>query len=278
MATRRTIIINADDVGIDAAVDDAVLRLAQSRIVSSASVMTLMRPNVDTLRALQQQGADLGLHLDFTSAVAARRYGLPQGVAAILACSYMRRLNAQQARDVVDEQLQRFCELTGSMPVFIDGHEHVHQFPVIRDALLRAIVRQPPHLRPFLRNTRPLRWRGMKASLISWLGAAALETKAHGIGCRGNTDFFGVYPLQKEMRLDGLWRRWLQAMPSCGALVMCHPSISATSPEELFRLREYRFLSSATFAAMLDQYNTDVADWRTALGKNACGDDAFCPG
>jgi predicted glycoside hydrolase/deacetylase ChbG (UPF0249 family) len=278
MTTQRSIIINADDVGMHPAIDGAVLRLAQSGAISSVSVMALMRPDVDTLHALRHQGVDLGLHLDFTSTIAAQHYALPRGVGAILAHSYMRRLSLQQACNIVDEQLQRFCELTGSMPAFIDGHEHVHQFPVIRDALLQAVARQAQHLRPFIRSTRPLRWRGMKARVIGWLGAAALETAAHDMGCNCNTDFFGVYPLQKEVRLDHLWHRWLQAMPPHGALVMCHPAISEISPGDVFRLREYRFLSSGAFVDMLNQYNTRVTGWRAALGETAPKSAAFCPG
>mgnify|MGYP000073246266 CR=1 FL=1 len=38
-----------------------------------------------------------------------------------------------------DAQWARFCEALGRAPRFVDGHQHVHQFPVIRDALLQEM-------------------------------------------------------------------------------------------------------------------------------------------
>lgn len=33
-------------------------------------------------------------------------------------------------------QLERFIQLMGRWPDFIDGHQHVHQFPLIRKAMM----------------------------------------------------------------------------------------------------------------------------------------------
>lgn len=278
MSMQRRFILNADDVGMHPEVDAAVMRLAESGIVSSASVMTLMPADADVLRVLQHGGIDLGLHLDLTSTAAAQRYGFSSSVGTLLARSYARQLGRQQVRHIIDEQLQRFCELAGRMPVFIDGHEHVHQFPGLRDALMDVIAGLPAQQRPFLRDTRPRSWRGPKAAVIGMLGASALTTRARELACVCNTDFFGVYPLQNEVDLDGLWRGWLQTMPAHGALVMCHPATSVFAPGNAFRLREYLFLSSVRFAEMRYQYSAEIVGWRAALGNEAADNAAFCPG
>jgi predicted glycoside hydrolase/deacetylase ChbG (UPF0249 family) len=277
MNMQKRFILNADDVGMHPAVDEAVLHLAESGIVSSASVMALQQPDAGTLLALQRGGVDLGLHFDLTSAAAASRYGLPGTVGALLARAYTGRLDRQKLRGVIDEQLQRFSEVAGRMPVFIDGHEHVHQFPVVRDALMQVLSRWPVQERPFLRDTRPRRWRGAKAAVIGMLGAHGLAVRADKLHCTRNTDFLGVYPLQHEVNLHALWRGWLQAMPTQGALAMCHPASSVFAAGNAFRLREYLFLCSAAFAEMRNQYNINIVGWHAALRETPDG-AAFCAG
>ena len=39
-------------------------------------------------------------------------------------------------------QWNHFIEATGKTPDFVDGHQHVHQFPVIRDVLVEFLNQQ----------------------------------------------------------------------------------------------------------------------------------------
>jgi predicted glycoside hydrolase/deacetylase ChbG (UPF0249 family) len=277
MNMSRRLILNADDVGMHPTVDAAVLRLAESGILSSASVMVMAQPDADVLRILQHGRIDLGLHLDLSSETASRRYGLPSKIGDLLMRAYSGRLDQHQMHSIIAEQLQRFCELTGRTPTFIDGHEHVHQFPSIRDALLQALAELPENERPFLRNTKPRHWRGPKAAVIGVLGASTLATRANKLLCVGNTDFFGVYPLQHEVELEQLWHCWLRAMPAQGALAMCHPATAVFAADNAFRLREYLFLSGPVFAQLRRQYNVSIVGWHAALDKNA-DTAAFCAG
>lgn len=262
---QRTIIINADDVGMFPAVDAAVMRLAESGIVTSASIMVLGSPDPDAIRTFQRYGVNIGMHLDLTSTMAHARYGVSRSVSSTLVETYGRRFCPKEAHRIVRDQINRFGDLTGRAPAFIDGHEHVHQFPVIRDAVIAAITERAPGNRSFLRNTRPRHWRGIKAAVIGMLGARALETQARRAGCDCNTDFFGVYDLGPTANLEHLWHRWLNTMPMQGSLVMCHPAMSPDSPQDIFRIREFEFLSSTLFEEMLYQYNTTIAGWETVV-------------
>lgn len=268
MSEKRTIIINADDVGMFPAVDTAVMQLVESGIVTSVSIMVLGKPDRDAMRTFKRYGVNIGMHLDLTSAMAAARYGIARTVSSTLLETYGRRMREEEARHIVLDQLNRFCDITGGTPAFIDGHEHVHQFPIIRDALIGALPESGSGKRPFIRNTRPRRWRGAKAALIGMLGARTLEKQARLAGCDCNTDFFGVYDLGKTSSLEQLWHAWLKTMPQQGSLVMCHPALSARLPHDIFRVREYRFLSSTLFEEMLYQYNTTVAGWETVGGAS----------
>jgi predicted glycoside hydrolase/deacetylase ChbG (UPF0249 family) len=258
----RRLIINADDIGMHPAIDCGVAALAGKGLVTSASIMALGRPDRDSLAALRSHGVCLGLHLDFTSAMAHARYGHRRGVAATIAAAWARRLAPHEARAVVRGQLHRFGELTGAMPAFIDGHEHVHQFPVIREALLEVLdgCRQREAL--FLRDTRPRHWRGAKAALIGALGAATLARKARRQGLRSNRDFLGVYDLSPAADLAALWRGWL-ASASPGSLAMCHPGAPHAALEP-FRQKEFDFLASTQFADLLAEFQIETAGWDAA--------------
>jgi predicted glycoside hydrolase/deacetylase ChbG (UPF0249 family) len=51
--------------------------------------------------------------------------------------------------------LNRFEDAMGRAPAFIDGHRHVHQFPVVRALLVEEIARRYPVSPPWVRATAP---------------------------------------------------------------------------------------------------------------------------
>ncbi|GAB2840228.1 ChbG/HpnK family deacetylase [Pseudoduganella ginsengisoli] len=256
------LIINADDVGMHPAIDDAVIELAQRGIVTSASVMSLGRPARAAIEALHSADAGLGLHLDFTSALAHAAYSNAATLPGVMVAAWMRTLKPERVRTIIAAQLDRFCQLTGRPPVFVDGHEHVHQFPMIRDALLDVLAASRYGAGVHIRDTRPQRWRGAKAAIIGLLGARALHRRARIAGHSANRDFLGVYDLSSGADLAVLWRKWLRSVPPQGALAMCHPALPRHSHSlEPFRLREYAWLSSPEFAALLQECRVTPAHW-----------------
>lgn len=265
---QQIVIINADDVGMHPAIDAAVAQLAGIGVVTSASILTLGLPDPDAIGEMTGHRIDLGLHLDFTSTMANRRYGTTRTVASTIIEAWSGRLDAGQARTIVRDQLDRFGVITGHAPCFIDGHEHVHQLPVIRTALLQVLAEQGLAAQTFIRNPAPRRWRGIKAATIGLLGAGAMAKKAQRAGHRCNTDFFGVYDLRRKADLAILWQGWLAGIRGCGALAMCHPGLSAhigDTQSVPFRLREFQFLSSQLFQDLLSQYRVTAGSWREAL-------------
>lgn len=255
----KAIIINADDIGSHPAIDAAVADLVEIGIVTSASVMALGRIDQDALRTYRRYGIDLGLHLDMTSDMANRRYRTEYNVHKLLLQAWSGRLRYVSARAVVREQLLRFTETTGQWPTFVDGHEHIHQFPIIRDALLDEL--ESTGIRPCLRNTGSQRWRGVKAAVIGALGANAMMRAASSRGHVANTDFFGVYDFRRHDRIAAYWTAWLDGAPERGGLAMCHPSRETLITEPGFRIDEYTFLMSAQFDDLLRQFDTTKAGW-----------------
>lgn len=260
MAVLKRLIVNADDVGLHPAIDDAVAALAGARIVTSASVMTLGSPAPATLAAIMAGGASLGLHLDLTSTLAQARYGGRRTLPRTMLDAWRYRFDSDRLRALIAGQLQRFGELAGRPPDFVDGHEHVHQFPQIREALLVALAACYPGRRIPLRDTRPRHWRGAKAALIGKLGAAQLARLAAAAGHAGNRDFAGVYDLGADADLAALWDGWLRSLPVDGALAMCHPGFPHAASEP-FRAREFAFLAGARFQSLLAEHRVTAVPW-----------------
>lgn len=265
--SRKKVIINADDVGMHPAVDFAIAELAEKGIISSASLMSLGAPVDDALDVMANREVDLGLHLDFTSTFANQRYGTAYSVKSLIIAAWRRQLDPKHVRNVINEQLSRFEELVGAPPAFIDGHEHVHQFPTVRETLFQVLRDRYPHQRFLIRSTNPASWRGTKAAIIAALGSRATRRLAVDAGHQCNTDFGGVYDFSPASDLHGLWSGWLHAIKPNGGLIMCHPARSfiAEDPISPARVREFQFLASGECAGLLSEYAVQVSSWNEAF-------------
>lgn len=204
-------------------------------------------------------GTQLGLHLNLTERLAAGSLATP--LPRLVLRAYLGTLNHALVRRELDRQLDAFDAGVGHPPEFIDGHQHVHQLPVVREALIEALDRRDLSERPWLRCTRapvltrtaavPLAAR-VKARLIAWLGAAALSRLAAAGGYRQNAHLLGVYAF------DGSEREYLARLDSWlavardGDLLMCHPSVAGGWSDPILpaRVREFRALTSPQFAEL----------------------------
>jgi len=128
----RQVIINIDDLGLSDPVNEAVIALGTLGKVRSTSYMaggTISESQIRSLACLQME---VGLHLDFTGIYPST---LTQSLSSVLLASYLRRLDKLAVTALIHQQLEGFENTFNQRPVFIDGHQHVHQFPVIRTCL-----------------------------------------------------------------------------------------------------------------------------------------------
>ncbi len=235
----RRFALCADDFGSGSAVDAAILRLAAAGRLGAVSCQVeapRFAADVGALAALSAS-VDVGLHLD----LAAGRGGL----LALLARAHARALSRRTVAARIARQLELFEAALGRRPDFVDGHQHVHALPVVRDALLDLLASRYPAPGPAVRNTVPLRGRGAKAAIIALLGGAGLRRALRARGVPHNADFAGVYAFGEES-YPTLFRRWL-AGAADGALFMCHPGLPPGDPGDPIaaaRAAEYAYLSS----------------------------------
>jgi chitin disaccharide deacetylase len=258
----------ADDYGLSAGVDDAIADLVEAGRLSAASCLVdapHFRAGAARLRTLAAS-ADVGLHLNFTESFGepALRYPL----AAFIARAYARRLDRAAIRAEIRRQLDVFEAICGFPPHHVDGHQHVQQLPIVREALLEELAARAPRQRPWLRIGLPPRpAHGVKPAVLGALGARTLERDARQRGFATNAHLLGVYGFDGSAT-DYLSRmeRWLAAAGDRD-LLMTHPGggDGAADPIAAARSREYGVLAGAAFAQMLAAHGVTIARLSTAV-------------
>jgi predicted glycoside hydrolase/deacetylase ChbG (UPF0249 family) len=259
----------ADDYGIAPGVNAAIRDLIARGRLNATSVM-VVAPSFTPgeVRALGEAGkAAIGLHLTLTGPfkpLTADFKPLAQGtfhpLQAMLRLALMRRLDRVSLRREVEAQIGAFVEAFGRPPDFIDGHQHVHLFPQVRDAVLDVARRLAPGawVRQCVSAT-PLRARlsDPKGLLVDAL-SRAVRRRAVKLGIAVNPAFAGTYTYRPDADFAGLFPAFLAGLPDEG-LVMCHPGhvdaeLTRLDPLTTVREREYAYLAGDDFPAALQAY------------------------
>lgn len=253
--------ICADDFGIEPGVDEAIIELSQKGRLSATSCLTTANGFTDRAQGLKTLQVDLGVHLNFTEFLGSPGIYLP--LPSLILKSYLQQLDSEEVEAQIGRQLDAFENQLGRAPDFIDGHLHVHQFPVIRGALIKQLTLRYSHRRPWVRNT----WPGalstalpfmqrFKAGVIGVLGARAFTRMAEQSGMRFNRDFMGAYDFTKPHPMYATMLDAWFSKAQHGTLIMAHPA-KYVSQGDAFgqdRVEEFRVLSSELFTLLLDQH------------------------
>lgn len=255
-----------DDFGLDGAVNEAVLHLLElGRIGATGALVDgpAWASGAAQLRAQPAGRIDVGLHLDLTelSLATEARHKLP--LRQLIGASYTRRLDAGWLAAEVTRQLDAFEAAWQQAPAFVDGHQHVHQLPMVREALLdKLLQRYPdPAQRPWLRDTRPAlglsagAGNAFKAAVIAALGRPALHRMAKQYGFAMNRALSGVYDFKGDgVRYQQLLSAWLLHARH-GDVLMCHPAAAMVRGDAIAaaRCNEYQVLASEWFGGLLEQ-------------------------
>ncbi|MGB3288387.1 MAG: ChbG/HpnK family deacetylase [Burkholderiaceae bacterium] len=261
----KRIVICADDFGMNPAIDAGILELGRAGRLNATSCLSLGPSFSASAPALQEcTGLQAGLHLNFTESLGQSGLYLP--VSALIARAWLRRLDPRRIHAQIASQLDAFENAMGRRPDFVDGHQHVHQFPQIRDALLAELDRRYADARPWLRYTHSASLAGMpaalrlKARVIDALGARCFGRLARRRGFRLNRRFLGVYDFQGGQAVYAeLLRQWL-SLAADGDAIMCHPAGQALPGDGLGeqRLAEYQVLRGDALGGWLQEYGVSL--------------------
>jgi chitin disaccharide deacetylase len=261
----KTIILCADDFGMNAAISRGIIDLVRARRLSAVSCMvnmpdfTLFAPELLKLKEQVQ----IGLHFNLTEGPLLSSTHSPFSLISLLIKSHVHWLNSYMVTAELTTQLERFIQITGFYPDFIDGHQHIHQFPIIRQALCDLFVKRLQNHSIYIRSTYPalgLSKYKVKSEMIGWTGGRALHRTLNRLHIPHNTAFAGIYDFAQGTNYRSLFRQWLTLVPE-NSLIMCHPGEESESADAIRHTRpqELAYLLSNDFTDDCREFGVQLA-------------------
>ncbi len=162
-------------------------------------------------------------------------------------------------------QFKAFIGLFGRAPDFVDGHQHAHLFPQVREAFLDAVKEHAPQawVRQCGRAAGVSR-SDYKAAILDAL-SRRFRKLAAARGVRTNPAFAGTYEFNAVPSPDfaRLFPGFLKNLPP-QSVVMCHPGFVDAELERLDpftaqREREFSYLAGDGFPGVLRAHGVVLA-------------------
>jgi len=267
----RRIVINADDFGLSRGINAGILAAMARGLVGSASVVVNMPDSAEALRLAREHQLDIGWHVNLTLGEPVcdpamipslvRADGTFHSVKQLLLRCLLRRVRADEVARELEAQWN-VLEDAGLRPKHLDGHQHCHVFPVIRDVVRNLVkdhriplVRLPDEKggpRVPRRLTRVILG-AMKGSRPSfWKEAGCLTLQCYGLSLVGRAG---------DLRA---WRKLLTRIADPLSMVMVHPGMEHPGdnlhgddfPGD--RQEEFNLLCSTEWAAMLNEMRVEL--------------------
>jgi chitin disaccharide deacetylase len=265
----RQIWLCADDYGISPTVNTGIRELIERGRLNATSVMVaaphLGKHEASSLAALngRQKRAAIGLHVTLTAPFKPMSEGytpLRDGsflpVAETMRAAVARRLRPNSLVNEITTQLRAFFDAFGRLPDFVDGHQHAHLFPQVRDAFVKVVAELAPNawVRQCGRANSLRRLHDRKALVLDIL-SMAFRRRAERQGLATNPAFAGSYAFNRKANFAKIFPRFLAGLPD-GGLIMCHPGIVDAELKRLdslttLREHELSFFNSDEFPKLL---------------------------
>ncbi len=254
------LILCSDDFAWSREVSETIADLAASGKLNAISCMAVMPGWAADSRLLAglPPHVEIGLHLTLTGEdpLTPMPKLAPDGVLPEInplgRMAARGRLPLDEIAAEIAAQFHAFIAATGRPPAFVDGHQHAHALPGIREIVLAETARRAPGAwvrdctdrlgamlaRPFAGKAIGSAWhsRGLRKAAAA-LGLATNDSFA------GHYDFAGDYA--------ALLPRFLRR-PGATHLVMCHPGAGARPGDTIAaaRPREAQVLRNRSIADM----------------------------
>ena len=274
--THKNIIICADDFAQNTSISKAIIALSIKGKISATSCMT-NSPNWKEHAALLKpiKNIDKGVHLNFTHSMPLspnlkeKIHTWPSSLLTVIHWLITKKLNSKDIELEIEYQLCEFENCLNQVPDFIDGHQHIHHFPIIRNALLTVYKKKyswlPLSKKPYIRiaSSRPhlseAYW--LKKKIIQWLGSERLKKSLLHNAIPFNQHFAGVYPFNHKQPYETIITDILSIIKN-NSILMCHPGMESKDkhdPIALSRIDEYNYLLGHKFDRLCQINNITVS-------------------
>jgi predicted glycoside hydrolase/deacetylase ChbG (UPF0249 family) len=256
---RRRIRLCADDYGMAPGVSAAIRDLIARRRLNATSVMVVAPAlDADAVTTLAQVAAEgraaVGLHLTLTAPFKPLAGGRFLPLRRLLLAALARRLDPPALAAEAEAQIAAFAAAFGRPPDFVDGHQHVHLFPQVRETVLAAVKKHAPDAWVRQCGRVGARLDDAKGLLLDRF-SRRFRALAAVAGVATNPAFAGTYRFDGRADFAALFPRFLTGLPD-GGLIMCHPgfvdeTLRGLDPLTDLREREYAYLADEKFPADL---------------------------
>lgn len=264
MNALRKIVLCADDYGLAPGVSRGIRKLLVQRRLTATSCMTVYPEFADEGPLLRPffETADIGLHFTLTS---------DRPLSSVLIAGWFRRLDSNAVRGDLDRQLSAFTSVMGRPPSYIDGHQHVHLLPHVREAVAAAARQIGAYVRVTSEPINQAMFTGpapIDSAYLSW-SAQPLARLAAQSGVRTNTGYRGTRSFREQESYRDLFRRMISGARS-GTIVCCHPGfvddiLVSRDPIHAAREAEFEYLAGDGFPQDLAAAGLQLATLREAL-------------
>jgi predicted glycoside hydrolase/deacetylase ChbG (UPF0249 family) len=274
---KKTIQLCADDFGQDPLINDAVFSLFYQKRLSATSVLidgAHVASSALDLQNAHKDGLEVGLHFNLTLAFPQAILQNIKPLYQWILLSQLGLLNKVEIERAFQLQLTKFEDIYGFMPDYIDGHQHVHQFPGIGKIIVdETLKRYSSRSLPWMRNTlRPNNTRNIpqvsKAFILEVLGGKSFYALLSTTNFLSNSGFLGVYGFNvaNEAAYRELMLAWLINAQN-HTLIMCHPAAKIVNDDAIGSQRpiEFNYLSSTAFQEDLDLHQLTISKNRSSV-------------
>jgi hopanoid biosynthesis associated protein HpnK len=260
----RRLIINADDFGLTAGVNRAIVEAHDSGIVTSATMMANGQAFEDAVSlARSRTRLGVGCHIMLVDGTPLLRETAShtlldsskstpeapcfrEGIGKFAAAALRGRLDPDEIEGEAAAQIRKL-QASGISVTHLDSHKHTHMFPQVFKPLLRAAqacgvkaIRNPfERVRSSQLAARPGLWR-------RWTEVGILRSLAKGfreaVGSAGMVTPDGTFAIVATGALDEpLLRRMVEHLPDGTWELVCHPGYNDADLQNIHtRLRESR--------------------------------------
>jgi predicted glycoside hydrolase/deacetylase ChbG (UPF0249 family) len=265
---KKTLALCADDYGLSPAVGEGIRKLIDCGRISATSCMTCSPhwPAESEFLRSHLGKTEIGLHFTLTALgpLGDMRKFAPGGrfpsLGRVMRLAFLRQLDRDEIEAELNRQIDAFEFSLRRRPDFLDGHQHVHLLPIVRDAALQVMggrlkgawIRDCWEPAPAIRKT------GVATAKALFLAALArnLHRKAKKRGIPANQGFRGIHDFSGRVPYPALFQRFLDGIPE-GGLIMCHPglvddALRAVDSLTGGRVEELEYFLSAEFPDALE--------------------------
>lgn len=277
--SKRLLIVNADDFGLNEAANAGIIQSHQAGSVTSTTLM-VNAPAGEAAARLAHRNPELGVGLHF-NLTWGRPLSAPEQVPALLADDgtfvsrgllgrrvVAGRVPAAQVALELQAQFERLREL-GVQPTHIDSHQHVHGFGVVFDAIAGQCTSAgiPMRVPWAARDTATGITRRLRRSLLAAL--LARSTRRWRGRVRWNDGIGSVFDLGLDAQEfgDAHYLRILTRARGHAFELMVHPVVDAQAMQGYTQIgavgeAEWRYLRTGSLRALAQAIGFRLGSYR----------------